>query len=106
MIKWFKPGKGVFQIRYTGDNDYEPDFVVETETDKLLCEPKRADQLQEPVVLAKARAAFTWCKHASDHELSNGGKSWRYLLIPHDTIADNMTIDGLVKQYTFEGIEE
>ena len=106
VIKWFKPGKGVFQIRYTGDNDYEPDFVVETETDKLLCEPKRADQLQEPVVLAKARAAFTWCKHASDHELSNGGKSWRYLLIPHDTIADNMTIDGLVKQYTFEGIEE
>jgi len=40
VITWFKPGKDVFQIRYTGDNDYEPDFVVETE--KLLCEPKRA----------------------------------------------------------------
>ena len=48
VIKWFKPGKGVFQIRYTTDNDYEPDFVVETETEKLLCEPKRADRMQDP----------------------------------------------------------
>jgi type III restriction enzyme len=101
VSKWFKPGKGVFQIRYTGDNDYEPDFVVETETQKLLCEPKRADQMQDPIVLAKARAAATWCKHATTHEQENGGKAWRYLLIPHDAIADNMTIDGLAKTYGF-----
>jgi len=101
VLKWFKPGKGVFQIRYTGDNDYEPDFVVETETEKLLCEPKRADQIQDQVVQAKARAAATWCKHASGHEKDNGGKPWRYLLIPHDAIADNMNISGLAKNYTF-----
>jgi len=106
VIKWFKPGKGVFQIRYTGDNDYEPDFVVETETEKLLCEPKRADQMQDPVVLAKARAAAIWCKHASGHEKDNGGKPWRYLLIPHDAIADNMTIDGLAKTNTFDARED
>ena len=102
VIKWFKPGKGVFQIRYTGDNSYEPDFVVETETEKFLCEPKRADQLQDPVVIAKARAAATWCGHASSYELENAGKPWRYLLIPHDVIADNMTIDGLADRYAFE----
>jgi type III restriction enzyme len=106
VMKWFKPGKGVFQIRYTGDNDYEPDFVVETETEKLLCEPKRADQMQDQVVLAKARAAATWCRHASGHDQQNGGKPWRYLLIPHNAIADNMTIDGLAKTYTFEAPEE
>jgi type III restriction enzyme len=106
VAKWFKPGKGVFQIRYTGDNDYEPDFVVETKTEKLLCEPKRADQMRDQVVLAKARAATTWCKHATSHEKDNGGKPWRYLLIPHNAIADNMTIDGLVKTYTFEATEE
>jgi type III restriction enzyme len=98
--KWFKPGKGVFQIRYTADNDYEPDFVVETATEKLLCEPKRADQLQDPVVLAKARAAATWCKHATAHETANAGKPWRYLLIPHDAIADNMTVAGLAQSYS------
>lgn len=99
VSKWFKPGKGVFQIRYTADNDYEPDFVVETETEKLLCEPKRADQMQDPVVLAKARAAATWCKHATAHETANKGKRWRYLLIPHDAIADNMTVAGLAKSF-------
>lgn len=57
-------------------------------------------------MLAKARAAATWCKHASGHEQDNGGKPWRYLLIPHDAIADNMTIDGLAKTYTFEAPEE
>jgi type III restriction enzyme len=100
VIKWFKPGKGVFQIRYSADADYEPDFVVETETEKLLCEPKRADQILDPVVLAKARAASTWCKHATAHESANKGKPWRYLLIPHDAIADNMTIAGLAKNFT------
>ncbi|MFZ0256153.1 MAG: hypothetical protein WAN46_11010 [Gammaproteobacteria bacterium] len=105
VIKWFKPGKGVFQLRYTGDNDYEPDFVVETKTEKLLCEPKRADQMQDHVVLAKVRAAATWCRHASGHERQNGGKPWRYLLIPHDAIADNMTIDGLARTYAFAAPE-
>jgi type III restriction enzyme len=99
--KWFKPGKGVFQIRYGRDSNYEPDFVVETETEKLLCEPKRDDQLNDATVLAKARAAALWCSHASKHERAHGGKPWRYLLIPHDVIADNMTIDGLITAHTF-----
>lgn len=105
VIKWFKPGKGVFQIRYTGDNDYEPDFVVETEDQKLLCEPKRADQMNDPVVRSKARAAITWCQNASTHELANKGKPWKYVLIPHDVISDNKTISGLVKQYVLESVD-
>ncbi|NVI98471.1 DEAD/DEAH box helicase family protein [Myxococcus sp. AM009] len=106
VIKWFKPGKRVFQICYSNDADYEPDFVVETETEKLICEPKGADRMTDPVVLAKARAAATWCKHATAHETANKGKPWRYLLIPHDVIADNMTLDGLAKTYTFAAPEE
>jgi len=98
--KWFKPGRGAFQIRYTKDNDYEPDFVVETETEKLICEPKQANQMQDPVVQAKARAAKTWCQHASEHERKHRGKRWRYVLIPHDAIADNMTVHGLVERYS------
>ena len=102
VLKWFKPGRGVFQIRYTADNDHEPDFVVETETVKLLCEPKRADQVRDETVLAKACAAATWCEHATVHALEHGGKPWRYLLIPHDAIADNMTIAGLIQSYARE----
>jgi type III restriction enzyme len=97
--KWFKPGKGIFQIRYTKDHDYEPDFVVETDTEKLICEPKRADQMQDLVVQAKAKAAKTWCQHAADHERKYGGKPWRYVLIPHDAIAENMTVRGLAERF-------
>lgn len=30
---------------------YEPDFVVETKKQLFLCEPKRADQMQNPTLL-------------------------------------------------------
>ena len=98
--KWFKPGKGVFQIRYGRDSNYEPDFVVETQTEKLLCEPKRADQMNDSTVIAKASAAALWCKHASTHEQAHNGKPWRYLLVSHEVIADNMTLKGLPNSFT------
>ncbi len=40
VLKWFKPSKGDFQIHYSHDGDYEPDFVVETKKFRYLCEPK------------------------------------------------------------------
>jgi len=95
VLKWFKPAKGDFQIHYSHEESYEPDFVVETKTEKLLCEPKRANEMTDEVVLAKADAAATWCKHATAHANENGGKPWRYLLIPHDQIQDQMTLAGL-----------
>jgi type III restriction enzyme len=104
--KWFKPGKGVFQIRYGRDSNYEPDFVVETRAEKLLCEPKRADQVNDATVLAKARAAALWCQHASTHEQAHNGKPWRYLLISHEMIADNMTLQGLLERNSFDDLAE
>lgn len=98
--KWTKPGKGVFQIRYADDASYEPDFVVETATERLLCEPKQSDQLTNKTVRQKAAAAAKWCDRASEFESENGGKAWRYLLIPHDAITDNATLDGLAKAFT------
>ncbi|MDW7709785.1 MAG: DEAD/DEAH box helicase family protein [Deferrisomatales bacterium] len=97
--KWFKPARGDFHIYYQSDTPYEPDFVVETKTAKLICEPKRADQVGDPVVQEKARGAVQWCGHASAHEAAHGGKPWSYLLIPHDAIRDNMTIEGMVGMF-------
>ena len=28
------------------------------------------------------------------------GKPWKYLLIPHDAIAENMTLHGLAEKYS------
>ena len=38
------------------------------------------------------------CKHATDHATKNGRKNWKYLLIAHDIIAENMTLRGLAAQ--------
>jgi len=32
-------------------------------------------------------------------------KPWMYLLIPHDAIAENMTLDGLARQYSVKGYD-
>lgn len=95
VLKWVKPGREDFQIYYRGEEVYEPDFVVETKTHKYLCESKRADQMKQDDVLAKAQAATVWCQHATAHEKTHGGKSWSYLLIPHDAITENKTLQAL-----------
>jgi type III restriction enzyme len=99
VLKWFKPARGQFQIYYNKDAAYEPDFVVETKKQLFLCEPKRADQLQNPEVLAKKAAASEWCKYATEHAMQHGGKQWSYLLIPHDAITGNMTLEGLASRF-------
>lgn len=102
-LKWVKPARGQFQIHYRFEREehqYEPDFVVETETSKYLLEPKMANQVDEPKVQAKATAARQWCDAASSHARDNGGKPWTYVLIPHDAIQENMTLKGLAAAYS------
>jgi type III restriction enzyme len=99
VLKWMKPGPRQLQIYYRGDQSYEPDFVVETTTEKLLCGPKAAGEIAEPEVLDKARVAALWCRHATDHARQNGGKPWRYLLIPHDAIDAGRTLAGLARHF-------
>ena len=101
--KWFKPTRDQFAISYRDSNgstsSYEPDFVVETPTYKYIVEPKQASLINDANVQAKKQAAVTWCENASKHELSNGGKTWIYVLIPHTAILPSATLSGLVKQY-------
>jgi len=101
-LKWVKPARGQFQIHYRfgrEEHQYEPDFVVETESAKYLLEPKMANQVEEPMVQAKATAAREWCDAASRHASDFGGKPWSYVLIPHDSIKENMSLAGLVATY-------
>ena len=57
-------------------------------------------QLNGPIVLAKKEATMKVCADATNHAATYGGKSWCYLLIPHDTIADNMMLAGLARQFS------
>ena len=100
--KWFRPASGQFQISYkhgASQHDYQPDFVAETTDCIYMLEPKAKNEMTSPEVLAKKDAAVLWCNRATTHALSNGGKPWKYVLIPHDVIAENMTLSGLATQF-------
>lgn len=100
--KWFKPAKGQFQMFYRQGADhleYQPDFVAETADTIYMLEPKASNQMTDPIVLAKKEAAIKWCVNASNHAATCGGKPWRYVLIPHDAIAENMTLGALANQF-------
>lgn len=98
--KWFKPAQGQFQIYWKSGFDskeYIPDFVVETEDSIWLVETKAGKDLKDPEVLAKADAAFEWCKYATDYALQHNGKSWRYVLIPHDEVAESKKLADFLR---------
>ena len=93
---------GQFQIYYQNGADhpeYQPDFVAETAATIYMLEPKKRAELKDPIVIAKKEAAVKWCVNASDHAASYGGKPWLYVLIPHDEIAENITLDGLAARF-------
>ena len=101
-IRWFKPAKGQFPIFYRQGADhleYQPDFVAEAESTIYMLEPKASNEMEDSSVLLKKECAIKWCENASDNAAKHGGKPWRYALIPHTAIADNMTLKGLVQQY-------
>jgi type III restriction enzyme len=101
-IKWFRPAKGQFQIFYRKGSDYleyQPDFVAETIDTIFMLEPKASNQMEDPIVLAKKEAAVKWCANASNHSQSYGGKPWQYVLIPHNEIATNITLDALADKF-------
>ena len=101
-LKWLKPAKGQFQIYYRHGADqleYQPDFVAETVDTIIMLEPKISTQMEDPIVLAKKEAAVQWCTNATDHARSYGGKPWKYVLIPHNEIAANITLEALSARY-------
>jgi type III restriction enzyme len=101
--KWFKPTKGQFQIFYKSGADhleYQPDFVAETAEHIYMLEPKDRNKLDAADVIAKRDVAVKWCQNATAHAKTYDGKPWSYLLLPHDVIADNMTLAALAQQFT------
>ena len=101
-LKWFRPARGQFQIYYRSGADhpeYQPDFVAEMESSIHMLEPKARNEMDDAEVIEKREAAVRWCRQATDHTTTYGGKPWKYALIPHDAIAENMTLAVLAGQF-------
>ncbi len=107
--KWFKPAKGQFQIFYKSGietPEYVPDFIVEMADKVLMVETKSTQHMDDKgvwnkEVLAKAEAGAKWCENASEYLLANGGKEWKYLLIPHDEVKEHNTLESYVQKFSY-----
>lgn len=100
VLRWMKPGSGQFRIEYASGQAYEPDFVVETRTQKLIVEIKAKNEMTDVIVQAKARAASKWIGYANTHAAESGGKGWAYALVPHDVVGPSATLKGLMARHS------
>ncbi len=87
LIRELRTHKSIF---LTSKNEYV----------KYLCEPKKASEMQNPIVLKKREAAVQWCCHATRYAATYGGKKWYYVFIPHDAIKANSSFGGLCAEFT------
>ena len=60
--------------------------------------------MNDSTVIAKKEAALKWCANASSHAEGYDGKPWCYLLIPHDEIALNITLDLLAARWQVSAV--
>lgn len=94
VLKWLKPPKDLLKIQYAEEDNYNPDFIVETHGGRYLCEIKRVTDMETTNVLKKAKAAIQWCERAS----AVSDRPWKYVLLPHDVIQINRTFASLMHQ--------
>jgi type III restriction enzyme len=95
VIRWLRPAPGQFGIEYAAGKGYEPDFVVETASEKLIIEVKADNELEDPLVKEKARAARAWAEHANEFAADGDGKRWSYALISERALTQALTWSGL-----------
>ena len=102
VLKWLRPAEKQFHIYWNHNSRrYHPDFVVETGRAIYLIETKKERDVDSSDVQEKARAAVQYCTHATKFTTRNGGKPWKYILIPHNAVKINMSFDKLVTAYEY-----
>jgi type III restriction enzyme len=97
VIKWMRPSDKQFRLYWANNSrQYHPDFVVERNESIYLVEVKAANQVDTGEVQDKKRAADMYCKYASEYNLENGNKLWKYVIFPHDKLQLNFSFDLLL----------
>ncbi len=98
VLKWLRPAQRQFHIYWKHySSQYHPDFVVETADTIYMVETKKEGAIEDPDVQEKTQAALQYCKYATEFTMQNGGKQWKYILIPHNMVQVNMSFNYLVR---------
>ena len=100
VLKWLRPAGNQFHIYWKHNlRRYYPDFVAETANTIYLVETKKEGDIDTNEVREKSQAALVYCQNATEFTTQNSGKSWNYVLIPHDAVKTNMGFDTLAKHF-------
>ena len=84
VIRWIKPPLNQLGLFWQAGQQYNPDFLVETNTGKYMVEVKAANEVSSEDVVSKAKEGIKWCKYASQSDPDR--KKWEYKLISDDNI--------------------
>ena len=102
VLKWLRPAVNQFHVYWKHNSkQYHPDFVAETIDVIYLVETKKEGDMDTADVQEKSQAALVYCNHATEFTAQNGGKPWKYIMIPHDVVKLNMGFDTLAKHYEY-----
>ncbi len=88
VLKWIRLEQNQLGI-FWKNGQYNPDFLVETDTDKYIIEVKGANEKDNPDVISKAQEAIKWCEYASQCDIDH--KKWGYRLILDENIKPGNT---------------
>lgn len=99
VLKWIRPAPNQFNIYWSsGAKKYEPDFIVESADVIYMCETKAEKDVHDADVQAKAEAAREFCRRASEFTAQNGGKPWKYIVIPHTLVDRSYSFNYVLTQ--------
>ena len=63
-----------------------------------MCETKAEKNVYDADVQAKAEAAREFCRRATEFTSKNGGKPWRYVIIPHTLVDRAYSFNYILQQ--------
>lgn len=75
-----------------------PHTIVETADAIYMCETKAEKDVNDPDVQAKAEAAREFCRRATEFTAQNGGKPWKYVIIPHTLVDRGYSFNYILQQ--------
>lgn len=95
--KWLRPASNQMRIWWHHNTKlYEPDFIAETADCIYMIETKAANEIETDEVKEKTKAALKYCNYATEYTVANGGKPWKYVLLPHDKVSKNSSFKGVI----------
>jgi type III restriction enzyme len=103
VLKWMRPSLYQFRIYWSAKGQtYQPDFIAETADFIYMIETKAADDIKTEEVQAKKIAALKYCEYANEFINEQGGKEWKYAIIPHDKVVKNGSFKGVVSNNIYK----